>query len=199
MATYIVVALPNEYVKLMRVPPALMKSLTLCLVAASVHTAVALSQRKLPRSEDYPVPVSERFKGKPASVILSSKRARLYRTVLREGAKKGPNFAGHYTIVTWGAGLATFSMAVVDAKTGRVYFPPFKEVGASSYGLPYLDKGNNPAWRIDSRLFAFVGMPDWDEKKGEGLYLYTFDGRRFRLIRFIRDDAEGRRELGLEP
>jgi len=103
------------------------------------------------------------------------------------------------TIVTWGAGLATFSMAVVDAKTGQVYFPPFDEVGASSYGLPYLDKGDNPAWRIDSKLFAFVGMPDWDQSKGEGMYLYAFNRGRFRLIRFIKNNAEGRRELGLEP
>jgi len=160
---------------------------------------MAFSQKRLPRSEDYAVPRNERYRGKTATVVLGSKRARLYRTVLREGAKRGPNFAGHYTIVTWGAGLATFSMAVVDAKTGRVYFPPFEEVGGSSYGLPYLDKGDNPAWRIDSKLFAFVGMPDWDPSKGEGMYLYTFNRGRFRLIRFIRNDAQGRRELGLEP
>ena len=182
----------------MRVPHALLKSLTVCLVAASLHPS-AFGQKRLPRSEDFPVPKSDRFRGKPVPVVLSSKRARMYRTVLREGAKRGPNFAGHYTIVTWGAGLATFSMAVVDARTGRVYFPPFEEVGASSYGLPFIDKGNNPAWRIDSKLSAFVGMPGWDESKGEGMYLYTFDRGRFRLIRFIRNDAEGRRELGLEP
>ena len=47
-----------------------------------------------PRFEDYPV--RERFTGRPAPVDLSSDpRARRYRTVLREGARKGPNFAGH--------------------------------------------------------------------------------------------------------
>jgi hypothetical protein len=182
----------------MRGPRILFKLFLVCLIGASLN-GKAFSQKRLPRSEDYPVPKSERYRGKPAPVALSSRRARLYRTVLRDGAKKGPNFAGHYTIVTWGAGLATFSMAVVDAKSGRVYFPPFDEVGASSYGLPYLDKGDNPAWRIDSKLFAFVGMPDWDKNKGEGMYLYTFDRGRFRLIRFIKNNAEGRRELGLEP
>ncbi|MFL6336616.1 MAG: hypothetical protein ACJ754_25215 [Pyrinomonadaceae bacterium] len=183
----------------MRVPTILVKSLAACLAAVALHSGVAFGQRRLPRSEDYPVSKSERYKGKTAPVVLGNRRARLYRTVLREGAKNGPNFAGHYTIVTWGAGLATFSMAVVDARTGRVYFPPFEEVGASSYGLPFLDKGDNPAWRIDSKLFAFVGMPDWDESKGEGLYLYTFERGRFRLVRFTRNDAEGRRVLGLEP
>jgi hypothetical protein len=142
---------------------------------------------------------SEIYKGRPAPVVLNSKRARMYRTVLRRGARKGPNFAGRYTIVTWGAGLGTFSMAVVDAKTGRVYFPPFEEVGSSDYGLPYVDTGNNPAWRIDSKLFAFVGVPDGKDNRGEGMYLYTFAGGRFRLVYFIRNDEAGRRELGLEP
>ena len=199
VATYMAGALTNRYVSRMRVSRALFKPLAVCLVVVASLHADAYGQRRLPRSEDYPVPKGERFTGRPAPVALSSKRARMYRTVLREGAKGGPNFAGHYTIVTWGAGLATFSMAVVDARTGRVYFPPFEEVGASSHGLPVIDKGHNPAWRIDSKLFAFAGMPDWDERKGEGLYLYTFDRGRFRLIRFVRNDAEGRRELGLEP
>jgi hypothetical protein len=163
----------------------------------SIHTAHG--QRKPPRSEDYPVSKSEIYKGRPAPVVLNSKRARMYRTVLRRGARKGPNFAGRYTIVTWGAGLGTFSMAVVDAKTGRVYFPPFEEVGSSDYGLPYVDTGNNPAWRIDSKLFAFVGVPDGKDNRGEGMYLYTFAGGRFRLVYFIRNDEAGRRELGLEP
>jgi hypothetical protein len=42
-------------------------------------------------------------------------------------------------------------------------------------------------------------MPDWDQSKGEGMYLYAFNRGRFRLIRFIKNNAEGRRELGLEP
>jgi hypothetical protein len=162
-------------------------------------TGAAYGQRKPPRPEDYPVPKDEIYKGKPAPVLLSGRLARTYRTVLRDGAKKGPNFAGHYTIVTWGSGLGNFSMAVVDAKTGRIYFPPFKEVDGSGYGLPYVDKGNNPACRIDSKLFAFIGVPAGGNNKGEGMYLYTFDKGRFRLVHFIRNDAQGRRELGLEP
>jgi hypothetical protein len=130
--------------------------------------------------------------------VLNSLRARKFRTMIREGAKRGPNFAGHYTIVTWGAGLGTFSMAVVDAKTGSIYFPPFTEVGDSTYGLPFIDKGDNPAWRMNSKLFAFVGLPD-KQSKGTGLYLYTFDKNYFRQVRFVPDTAEGRRELGLKP
>ena len=175
----------------MRISAFVTNAFVSCFVFTSIVllTTHADAQRKPPRSEDYPVPESELYKGKPAPVLLDSKRARLYRTVLREGAKAGPNFSGHYTIVTWGAGLGVFSMAVVDAKTGKVYFPPFKEVGNTSYGLPLIDKGNNPAWRIDSRLFAFVGIPDANNK-GMGMYVFSFKQSRFRLVYFAREDEK---------
>ncbi|MEP6947404.1 MAG: hypothetical protein ABJA02_15910 [Acidobacteriota bacterium] len=132
------------------------------------------------------------YKGNPASVVLDSKRARLYRTVLRESAKEGPNFAGRYTIVTWGAGLGVFSVAVVDARTGKVYFPPFREIGNTGYGMPFVDKGDNPAWRIDSRLFAFIGRPDSNDK-GMGMYVYLFERGRFRLLYFEKEDEKKRK------
>jgi hypothetical protein len=118
-----------------------------CLIFTSLvlFTLPAYGQRKPPRPEDYHVLKSEMYKSTPTSVVLNSKRARLYRTVLREGTKKGPNFAGHFTIVTWGAGLGVFSVAVVDARTGKVYFPPFREIGNTGYGMPFVDKGDNPA------------------------------------------------------
>src|SRR5262249_6286192 len=80
-------------------------------------------------------------------------------------------------------------MAVVDAKTGKVYFPPFNEVGNTSYGMPYVDEGDNPAWRTNSKLFAFVGVPDANNK-GMGMYVYSFNQDQFRLVYFAREDAE---------
>jgi hypothetical protein len=159
-----------------------------CFISSSVVllTTSAYAQRKRPRSEDYPVAKRDMFKGKPLRVLLDSKRARWYRSVLRDGANSGPNFAGHYTIVTWGAGLGGFSMAVVDAKTGKVYFPPFKDVGNTGYGIL---KINNPAWWINSKLFAFVGIPDANNR-GMGMYVYLFSLRRFRLIYFVRENEE---------
>jgi hypothetical protein len=150
------------------------------------------SQNAPPDPKDYPVAASDKYTGKPVDPIITTRRARTYRTVIREGAKEGPNFAGRYTIVTWGAGLATFSMAVVDAKTGIVYFPPFKSVYGSGFGLPFVDDGSSPAWRIDSRLFSFIGRPDVDDK-GIGLYVYSFDRGRFELRYFEKEDEEKRK------
>lgn len=152
----------------------------------------ASAQRKQPLPEDYPVSKSDVYKGKPVRPLLGSKRARMYRTVLRQGAKEGPNFAGRYTLVTWGAGLGVFSMAIVDAKSGNVYFPPFRTIGNTAYGMPFLDTGDNPAWRINSKLFAFVGRPDVHDK-GMGLYVYSFDRPRFRLLYFEKEDEKRRK------
>ena len=164
-----------------------------CIVTSVVLlTSRTYSQENPPLPKDYPVRKSEIFKGSPARPLLDSRRARLYRTVLRQGVKEGPNFAGRYTIVTWGAGLGVFSLAVVDAKGGKVYFPPFTTVGNTAYGMPYLDKGENPAWKVDSKLFAFVGRPDANDQ-GMGLYVYSFDRGRFRLEYFEKEDEEERK------
>lgn len=165
-----------------------------CIVTSvALLTSSTYSQEKPPLPEDYPVRKSEIFKATPARPLLDSQRARLYRTVLRQGAKEGPNFAGRYTIVTWGAGLGVFSMAVIDSKSGKVYFPPFKTVSNTAYGLPFLDRGENPAWNVDSKLFAFFGRPDTNDQ-GMGLYVYLFDRGRFRLKYFEREDEEERKK-----
>lgn len=79
-------------------------------------------KNKLPTFDDFPI--ENRYKGIPAKVDLSSNRyAKKFRTVLREGAREGPNFAGHYTLVEWGCGSSCQSHAIVDAKNGKVFFP----------------------------------------------------------------------------
>ena len=66
----------------------------------------------------------EVFRGKPARVDLRSHPyAPRFRTRLTEGGAKGPNFAGHFTVVMWHCGTSCQTLALVDAKTGRVQFP----------------------------------------------------------------------------
>jgi hypothetical protein len=74
----------------------------------------------------YAVPLT--FAGSPAPVDLrTNPRAREFRTVLRTAAKTGPNFADSFTIVYWGGGSTDCAtMAIIDARSGRVYFAPFK-------------------------------------------------------------------------
>lgn len=158
---------------------------------------------QLPKPEEFPVKSSEMYSGRPKPVILKEKRALEYRTVIRESAQRGPNFAGHYTVITWGAGMGNFSLAVADARTGQLIFPPFESVSKAGYDLQFdEDDARIPAFRKDSTLFAFMGCPgkeyegcvDWDK---DGFYVYNFERNQFRLLKFVKRDefnAAGRRQ-----
>ena len=137
----------------------------------------AAAERPAPRFEDYPV--KEVYRGRPAPVRLDSRRARMFRTRLAEGASAGPNFAGRYTVVVWGCGTGCAQMAVVDAGTGRVYFPPVEYID-----IPDMEDEQARArtFRLDSRLLVLTN----DFYDGAGRYTahhYLFDNNRFRLLR----------------
>src|ERR1700754_1179935 len=100
-----------------------MRILLLNVVAFVLITSqLRAQQRSVPRFENYPV--KEHFKGQLASVKLTTRNARLFRTRLRENARNGVNFAGHYVAATWGCGSACWSFAIIDARTGQVHFIP---------------------------------------------------------------------------
>src|SRR5579872_5010248 len=72
--------------------------------------------REPPRFKDFPAPVAAPVK--PARPRLTSADGRAFRTVLRDGAARGPNFAGHYAVVVWGCGSSCADMAIVDTRSG---------------------------------------------------------------------------------
>lgn len=129
--------------------------------------------RRAPRFTDFPAaPV---YQGAPAPVdIRSHPKAPNYRTRLREGARKGSNFAGHYTVVGWGCGSNCESTMIVDARTGRVYDGFGAERGAE--------------FKPDSRLViadpAFPGSNAYPEDPTWSLPVryYVWEGQTFRLI-----------------
>ena len=124
--------------------------------------------------EDYPV--AQIFAGKPAKLDLGSHpQARTFRTRLIEGAKNGPNFAGHYTIVSWGCGSPCQTIAIIDAVTGRVC--AFEE---ASNGFMYRLNSNliiaNPLskqmleeWHNDPPSWAVTIYYLWDSKSLENI------------------------------
>lgn len=115
---------------------------------------------------------------------VRSGRARLYRTRIREGAAQGPNFAGHYTIIPIGCGAATVCVAIVDATTGHVYFPP----GLSSAEALIVDTAGlnleTLNFRRGSSLLIVVGSPN-EQRRRAGISYYTWRSDRLDLIRFI--------------
>lgn len=134
-------------------------------------------KRETPRFED--LPVVEQFKGKPAAVRLATREAQKYRTMIREGAREGPNFAGHYTLVEWGCGAGCVQFAVVDAKTGAVFMPPFY-VGPRALVERETGEPEEPLqFRVDSRLLIVSGSRN---EKGEGTYYYKWERNRLTLV-----------------
>ena len=148
--------------------------------------AMAAIRAPHPSFEAYPTPLERT--ARPAPVVVAGKAARAFRTQLREDAAKGPNFAGHFTIATWGCGAGCEDWAIIDALTGRVTFPDgLRE-------LSVLDVGEEPGapdesfdglrYRRTSRLIAVLGAPR-EEAAREGVGFYLWDGRRLARRAFV--------------
>lgn len=144
---------------------------------AAASPALAQRNRRLPRFEDYPV--RQIYRGRVAPVRIDSRRARQYRTRLSEDSRGGPNFAGHYTVVHWGCGTGCAQVAVVDARTGRVYWPPVDYVDIPH---PDIDRARRSGWRLDSRLLVLT-KSHYDRYASYTAFYYLFDNNRFRLLR----------------
>jgi hypothetical protein len=161
---------------------ATLAALALCACAAygatlGAQARKARAESPAPRFEDYPA--RGVYRGRPARVRLDSKQARMFRTRLREDSRSGPNFAGHYTVVIWGCGTGCAQMGVVDARTGRVYFPPLEYMD-----IPDMETAESHArdFRLNSRLLVLT-RNHYDGKGGYTAYYYLFDDNRFRLLR----------------
>ncbi|HST51462.1 MAG TPA: hypothetical protein VLJ61_05570 [Pyrinomonadaceae bacterium] len=165
--------------------------LIFAMLCACLFAANAFAQTEsIPRFESYPAPV---YKGRVAPVRINTSLARTFRTRLHEGSKEGVNFAGHYTVVEWGCGAGCLDVAVVDAKTGAVYFP--KEL--SGFGVWYWGTDDYDAlqFKPDSRLIVLSGSPVSESSKAEpqyGLFYYEWTGNGLKLIKVVekkRDEA----------
>jgi hypothetical protein len=146
----------------------------LMMISAAACAMPALAAA--PAFADYPV--VQIYEGPPRPVNISSNpRAKRFRTALRDGALSGPNFAGHYTVVTWGCGVACEELAIVDAGTGRVHFP--KSIKLNAYQL--VTDGSAPfQFEKNSKLLVLTGSPnDTDEL---GIFYYIWAGSDLKRV-----------------
>jgi hypothetical protein len=130
-----------------------------------------------PRAPDFAdYAVAPAFSRIPRPVDLASHRdAWRWRSRLREGAAAGPNFADHFTLITWGCGADCTQLAIVCAWTGEVFFPRELAVlyAASNIHDEVVDRGTL-LFRRDSRLLVAVGMPNEDPLvRGVSYYEWT--------------------------
>ena len=122
-------------------------------------------------------------KMRPVAADVRAGQAHLYRTVIREAARSGPDFAGHYTIIRIGCGAATICVAIADAQTGKIYFPP--ELRSATALL--VDTGAMEVatlnYRRNSRLLVVIGLPNEDPKKAGASY-YLWRAGKLSLLHF---------------
>ncbi len=167
--------------------------LAFCSIVGSQGASYGLAGSKLraqkqgavPRYEDFPV--TKIYKGKPAPPVLSSTEARTFRTRLKEGAAKGPNFAGHYTIVGWGCGSSCQQLAVIDAQTGKVYFS--KTLPNAVYAmLPDTEEEPGLKYRLNSKLLVLVGWPGEGDQPDDlaGIFYYKWENNEFKLVHAVK-------------
>ena len=105
--------------------------LTSCAILLFFVTlrAAEPSEPPAPKFGDYSV--ANAYRGKSAKVDLKSHpQAWTFRTMLREGNSRPPDFAGYYTLVSWGCGTACQQNALIDARDGKVYFGPVTSLGS---------------------------------------------------------------------
>ena len=151
------------------------------LFGCNSHLSVA--RNGIPQFKDYPVKAIYRGKNAP---LLLTRDARTFKTRLREALKGKPNFAGHFIVTTWGCGTGCQVGAVIDARTGKVFWFPFP------VGQNYeVDEDFRPVeFRLNSQLIIFSGFRvDTDEEAGARFY--KFENGRFKFLKFIKREANG--------
>ena len=167
--------------------PVRMRIIGLIAVAGTVLLAVGFGQAaqaacqkgggKTPDFAEFPA--GDRFEGKPAALKIVTPQARKYRTMLRDSVKDGVNFAGHYIVGQWGCGGGCVQFAIIDAKTGDVFFPAFS-VSVVAGAEEKMDEIPEPLqFKPDSRLLVVTGARN---EKGGGVYYYKWDNKQLSLI-----------------
>jgi hypothetical protein len=154
----------------------------------------------LPRFEDFlvPTPLAPRkdnaviSRSDPGLPLGQEETAAQFRKRLVKEARKGPNFAGHYTVVIWSCGSPCSNLAIVDVHTGETHDLPF--VGVIGWGNCEVGptEGDLLSYRVDSSLLIVTGsleIPDLkDHTLHEGQcrrFYYQWDGSRLSLLRSV--------------
>jgi hypothetical protein len=143
----------------------------------------------IPRFEDFKVPtplpprqgIASVARPGPQGPGLPDETAAQLNSRLREAAKEGPDFAGHYAVVQWGCGSNCVNMVIVDVQTGSIYSTPFLGV-AGGFSVPL-------TYRLDSRLFVVTGRLEIVDVRDHSFhdgpfrrFFYYWNGNRLKLV-----------------
>lgn len=148
--------------------------------------STGFAQSKTPTFKQYAAKV-EKIKNVKVN-LKSHKTANMFRTNLRNAAKEGVNFAGHYIFTTWGCGTNCSQSAIIDARSGRVFFP--EQLEGAGFGFCDLPDDAEPlVYKPESRLLVLNGFKggDLDRENGAcGIYYLEWTGAAFKQVRFVK-------------
>ena len=151
------------------------QGILLCTLVLGLGLSAFAQGSRVPAFNQYPARV-ERVRTKAIN-FKRNPEARRYRTVLTEALRDGINFAGHYVVATWGCGTACQIGAIIDARTGDVFWP--KELAGiyTIFDEPIRHRAN-------SRLIVISTVPATKADNREDSY-YEWKNNRLRLIRSV--------------
>jgi hypothetical protein len=166
--------------------PLMKQSLILVALALTLGTSALSQNARVPSFNRYRVSVEKA--GARSIDFRNSPGAGSFRTRLTAALREGVNFAGRYVLTGWGCGTGCISGAIIDARTGRVYFP--EPLGGMASGTTddggYVEEPLR--YRKNSRLLVINGVPATPEGRAElsmGEYFYEWRNNRLRLLRSI--------------
>jgi hypothetical protein len=121
--------------------------------------------------EDYPI--KEIYKGEIAKVdFRNNPQNNTAWKAIENGASEGPNFAGHFVVISWNCGYSCQNSAIVNNETGKI----IKSDIITTNGLSY---------KIDSSLFI-IGALNHPE---EGIEYYEVKDDKLNLICKIKNQG----------
>jgi hypothetical protein len=132
------------------------------VLLSALALATASGKADKPQFNDYPV--SAHYTGPRAVPLLQRGTAAwLYRSQIRRIAAQKPNFAGHYSVGTWGCGSECLHFAIVDAQTGKVYYNQAQHCDWT-FGLTTREIAKPIEFHLSSRLLILDGSVGGDGK-----------------------------------
>lgn len=149
--------------------------------ASPAPAATAAAACPSPSFDRYPAPAASAPRKPAASPRLTTREARLYRTVIRDAFTQPANFAGHYRVATWGCGTDCRNFAIVDKYTGKTYTMPGVQAIAGVMG----NDDERVDFRAGSRLLIVAGC--FNDDCGDGnakaaRFFYEWTGTRLRQV-----------------
>ncbi len=127
--------------------------------------------------EKYKVPI---YKGKLKSPDFSSlPGSKRFITRITEGCKEGVNFAGKYTLITWGCGSPCQSGVIVDRTNGKIYGDYSTAYGSEFRKDSKLIILNSELIEPNKKLIWFHSMVNLEYK--------IWDKNKFQNIQYLKN------------